>query len=143
MPLQLKPKQQKHPLQPQQPNLRLTRQELGKAGEDYASRYLQSNGFVILDRNFKARYGEIDIVALSRSPKILVFVEVKTRVGRDFGLPEESVTPRKLREIIKTAQYYVLKHPGVPDAQRIDVIGIEYDEKNTMIYFNHIQNVTL
>ncbi len=123
-------------------NLRpLHRQLLGKTGEDYATSYLRKKGYSILDRNFKATYGEIDIIA--RIGDILVFIEVKTRIGRDFGLPEESVTPRKLREIIKTSQYYVLKHPNFPDAQRIDVIGIEYDVSGKVVYLNHIQNVTL
>jgi putative endonuclease len=135
---------------------RLHRQQLGKKGEDYAADYLQSKGYSILDRNFKASYGELDIVALTSRQKfplsivkqtereqILVFVEVKTRVGREFGLPEEAVTPRKLKEIIKTAQYYILKHPNLPKALRIDVIGIEYDEQEHIVYFNHIENVTL
>jgi Holliday junction resolvase-like predicted endonuclease len=58
-------------------------------------------------------------------------------------LTREKAYTRKLKEIIKTAQYYILKHPNLPKALRIDVIGIEYDEQEHIVYFNHIENVTL
>ena len=116
------------------------KQLLGKKGEDLATTYLEQHGYQIIDRNFKARYGEIDIIAIKDA--ILIFIEVKTRVGRVFGLPEESVTPRKLNEVVGTARYYKLPHPELPDAMRIDVIGIELDFDETLKYFNHIPNVT-
>lgn len=119
----------------------LRKKHLGKQGEDIASDYLRSHNYVILERNFQKRYGELDIIALK--DKTLVFVEVKTRVGHKFGKPEESVTARKLHEVAQTAQYYKLIHPELPDALRIDVIGIELDFDHTLKYFNHIQNVTL
>lgn len=71
-----------------------------------------------------------------------MFVEVKTRVGREFGLPEESVTPRKLREVTHTAKYYKLIHPELPDELRIDVVAIELDHTDRVVYFNHIISVT-
>ncbi len=117
------------------------RQRLGKQGEDIAALYLRKKGFRIIDRNFKARYGELDIICTKDDT--LVFVEVKTRVGEEFGKPEESVTPWKLREVVKTAQYYKLLHEKLPESMRIDVIGIEIDDSDTPTYFNHIQNVTL
>lgn len=117
------------------------KQLLGKTGENFAASYLQRHGFKILERNFKARYGEIDIIALDGD--ILVFVEVKTRLDEMFGKPEEAVTPWKLHEVVKTAQYYKLLRPELPDAMRIDVIGIELDLDGTLKYFNHIPNVTL
>lgn len=117
------------------------RQRLGKIGEDLACRYLQKHGFQILERNFKKRYGELDIVALDQGT--LVFVEVKTRIGRTFGLPEEAITPWKLREVIKTSQFYKMLHPELPESLRIDVIGIELDHDESLKYFNHLKNVTL
>lgn len=116
------------------------RQQLGKLGEETASVYLVRQGYRILQRNFKARYGELDIICMKGN--ILVFVEVKTRIGEAYGKPEESVTPRKLAEVIKTAQYFVQQHAHLPQALRIDVIGIQFDESQSLVYFNHIQNVT-
>ena len=118
----------------------LLRQLLGKKGEDLAADYLKRHGFRIIGRNFKGRYGELDIIALEG--KTLVFVEVKTRIGRTFGTPEEAVTPRKLAEVVQTAQYYKLLHAEFPESLRIDVIGIELEIDETIKYFNHIKNVT-
>ncbi len=115
-------------------------QRLGKAGEDLAARFLVKRGYRIIGRNFKKRYGELDIICLVAGT--LVFVEVKTRIGRRFGRPEEAVTPRKLREVILTAQYYASLHPELPRAQRIDVIAIELNADYSVRHFNHIQNVT-
>ena len=115
---------------------------IGKLGEDMAATYLRNKGWKILERNYKARYGERDIVA--RDHETLVFVEVKTRIGDRYGTPEESVTPRKLREVVETAQFYKTLHPNLPDSLRIDVIGIVLDpEAKSPIYFNHTENVTL
>lgn len=118
----------------------LQKKLLGKKGEDIAVAYLEKHGYRIIERNFKKHYGELDVIALSGSD--LVYVEVKTRIGTQYGKPEEAVTPWKLREVIKTAQYYKLLHPNLPDSIRIDVIGIELNYDNTLKYFNHIQNVT-
>lgn len=113
---------------------------LGKKGEDFAASYLTSKGYKILDRNFRGRPGELDLVALHKD--VLVFVEVKTRIGREFGLPEESVTNRKLQEIIQTAAYYCHLHPRYPKQLRIDVIAVEYDEDGVLLASRHIENVT-
>jgi putative endonuclease len=117
----------------------LHKQQLGKLGERIASVYLQKQGYIIVDTNFRARYGEIDIICLK--DKVLVFVEVKTRIGREFGLPEESVTRKKIREIIQTAEFYALNHKTLPELWRIDVIGIELTSDEKVVYFNHIENV--
>lgn len=122
-------------------NKNLRKKRLGKIGEDLACQYLENHNFTIVERNFQKRYGELDIIALKDN--ILVFVEVKTRIGRKFGLPEEAVTPRKLSEIKQTAYYYKLLHPELPDAMQIDVIAIELEVDETLKYFRHIPNVTL
>ena len=117
----------------------MSNRSLGKLGEDLAAKYLEKQGFRIIGRNFRARYGEIDIIALEKD--VIVFVEVKTRIGEEFGKPEEAVTPWKLREVIKTAQYYAQTHQ-IPESMRIDVIGIGLDNENKVIYFNHLKSVT-
>ena len=117
------------------------RQKLGNIGEQLAVSYLQKHGYHIIDRNFKARYGELDIIC--EKDAVLIFVEVKTRIGEKFGKPEESVTPWKLREVVKTAEFYKMTHDKLPEALRIDVIAIQLNEENQTISFNHIKNVTL
>lgn len=118
------------------------RQAVGATGEALAAEYLAKNGYTVLERNFKARYGEIDIVA--RNGSTTIFVEVKTRISLAYGLPEESVTPRKLREVIQTAQYYMALHTNIPDALRIDVIAILLEPETLAVRsFEHIPNVTL
>jgi putative endonuclease len=121
--------------------LLLHRQSLGKLGEDIATSHLQKEGYRIIQRNFKARYGEIDIICVKDN--VLVFVEVKTRIGLAFGTPEEAVTPRKLQEVIKTAEYFVLSNKNLPSQLRIDVVAITLDSDRKVINFNHIQNVSL
>lgn len=116
------------------------RQQLGKLGEDAASAYLQRQGFRILTRNFRTRSGELDIVALDGV--VLVFVEVKTRIGSAFGLPEEAVTPYKLRDILSAAAYYVAQHGGADRVQRVDVVALELNEDQTIRAIRHLRNAS-
>lgn len=99
----------------------------GKIGEKTAIGILLKNGYKILETNFRTRYGEIDIIAedYDKSTPVLVFVEVKTRWSDEYGLPEEAVTPRKIRGIVRAGQYYKLTHPNTPELLRIDVVAIE------------------
>lgn len=114
---------------------------VGNIGEDAAVRYLLSNHFILVMRNFKARYGEIDIIV--RENETLVFVEVKTRSNNAFGSPEESVTPKKLREVVETAQYYLHIHPREAANVRIDVIGIVLDPHTLRVSsLRHLRNVS-
>lgn len=116
------------------------RQSLGKYGEDIAAKYLQHRGFLILERNFKARYGEIDIIAIK--DKTLIFIEVKTRIGDKYGKPEEAITQWKLREVKLTSEYYRLIHSDLPEHCRIDAVAISLDNEMKMKYINHIQNIS-
>lgn len=102
--------------------------ELGKLAEDFASKFISSKGYVILDRNFKSRFGEIDIIALDGDT--LVFVEVKARWSKKFGAPEEAVTPQKISKIIKTGEYYSILKPNLPKKLRIDVVALEIAGNN-------------
>ena len=119
----------------------LRRQLLGKRGEELAASLLINKGYRLIEKNFRKRYGEIDLVA--RWQNTLVFVEVKTRIGRRFGTPEESVTARKLRQVVKTAEYYKMTHAGLPDSLRIDVVAIELDDNLRVMSMRHIENITL
>jgi len=98
------------------------RQETGRLGEQMAARYLQSLGYAIVETNYRTRFGEIDIVALDGD--VLVFVEVRARHGRSFGLAEESLTPRKRERLVQLSECYLQAHPTSPPACRIDVVAI-------------------
>lgn len=113
---------------------------MGKIGEDIACRYLDKEGYRIIGRNFRNRFGEIDIIALKDN--MLILVEVKTRCGRKFGSPEEAVTPRKLNDIGMTGIYYKSLHPELPPAIRIDVVAIDMDRDYKLLDIRLLQNVT-
>jgi putative endonuclease len=110
---------------------------LGKSGEERALRYLKNKKYKILAQNFRQFRGEIDIIALDIDT--LVFVEVKTRKSTDFGLPEESVTPSKQRQIKKVAQGFLMKN-NLQDAEcRFDVISVNPDQDQGY-RIRHIRN---
>jgi len=94
----------------------------GRWAEDRAEEYLRARGYKIVQRNFRAAGGEIDIVAVDG--KTLCFVEVKFRRGLQQGHPSEAVTPVKQRKITKTALFYLQQNPQSPPAVRFDVLAI-------------------
>lgn len=97
----------------------------GKIGEDFAVSFLQDKGYKIVTRNFRSRFGEIDVVATKGDA--LIFIEVKTRWSNKFGAPEEAVTPQKLNKIARTAHYFSLIHPTFSKKLRIEVVAIEVE----------------
>lgn len=111
----------------------------GIFGEDAACKYLIKKGYKIIDRNFRKKYQEIDIIALDGS--VLVFIEVKTRKSNAYGTPFESIAPWKLRHLVQLAQFYKLTHSNLPEDMRIDAIGIILagDKIETI---EHLENIT-
>jgi len=97
--------------------------DLGRKAEDFAVKFLQDKGYIIVERNFRSRFGEIDII--SKDGGTLVFVEVKARWSTKFGAPEEAVTPAKLYKIRKTVDYYCLVNNITDVKMRIDVVAME------------------
>ena len=96
--------------------------EAGRLGEVLAAEYLEKQGYTIVERNYKNRIGEIDIIAYDRD--VLCFVEVKTRFDDEYGSPFEAVTLSKQIKISKTARWY-LAHKSFDDQEaRFDVVGI-------------------
>jgi putative endonuclease len=95
---------------------------LGKRGEAIAADHLVSAGLTILERNWRCRQGEIDLVA--RDGDELVFVEVKTRTSVAFGHPLEAITVAKLARLRRLAGAWCDEHPGVHARLRIDAIAI-------------------
>ncbi len=105
----------------------MNKRAVGTAYEKMAGEYLKSQGYTILEYNFRCYIGEIDIVA--KEGEYLVFVEVKYRSNRYQGTPLEAVDIRKQRKISKVAAYYCLKYGyGESMPCRFDVVGIQGSE---------------
>ncbi|OGD87616.1 hypothetical protein A2870_03000 [Candidatus Curtissbacteria bacterium RIFCSPHIGHO2_01_FULL_41_11] len=98
-------------------------QSLGKYGEDLAANFLNTHGYKILERNFRIRGGEIDIIALEKN--VLVYIEVKTRTSHKFGLPQEAITPHKIKFLERSAKFYRNARQNLPLAERIDVVTVD------------------
>ena len=98
------------------------RQSLGKRGEDLACEELERRGYAIVDRRFRTRCGELDIVA--RDGAVLVFVEVKARSGGRFGSPFESVTWQKRQRLSAMAESYLFIKRLTGVACRFDVVAV-------------------
>jgi putative endonuclease len=107
---------------------------IGKKGEEIAAKFLTDQGYRIIKRNYYTRYGELDIICLHQ--KTLVFVEVRTKTNTNFGLPEESITPGKIKHLRKAALMYLGNCPVYYEEIRFDVIAILISGDNTSI--NHI-----
>lgn len=101
----------------------LSRAELGALGERLAVDYLQGLGMRILARNWRCRYGELDVIAAEAADTV-VFVEVKTRTGDGFGGLESAVTPQKVRRIRRLAGIWLAGQPTAWAQLRIDVVGV-------------------
>lgn len=112
----------------------------GNYGETLAVKYLQKLGYKILERNYRIRGGEIDIVAQNKD--ILVFIEVKARWSHEFGLPVESITPWKIKALLKTAQFYCLKMKWGDKPYRIDVVSVDFAEDQNNPKIELIRNIT-
>ncbi|HTN65752.1 MAG TPA: YraN family protein [Burkholderiaceae bacterium] len=102
--------------------LRTSRQRIGQAGEDAALAYLQQRGLLMVERNFRCKGGEIDLIM--RDGAALVFVEVRCRADTRHGGAAASVTPAKQARLLRAAQFYLLRYQA-PPACRFDVIAID------------------
>lgn len=97
----------------------------GARGEQLACAHLAARGFAILERNFRTRFGEIDIVA--RDGPVTVFVEVKERSGATHGGGLDAVTPAKRRRVVLAARLYAMRHGLSETPLRFDVVTIDGD----------------
>ena len=99
------------------------RQRYGRKSEVRAARHLQACGYVILEKNYRTRHGEIDIIAEDNG--VIVFVEVKTRKSGRYGDPKFAVTAQKKRKISMVALEYLKKHHTLQTPARFDVVSIQ------------------
>ena len=98
-----------------------THNDTGHWGEERAAEFLQKEGYRIVVKNYRHRHAEIDLIA--EKDKLLIFVEVKTRSGTGFGMPEEFVNYTKSRLIMKAAEHYIFDTDWMFDV-RFDIVSI-------------------
>ena len=103
-----------------------SKQLLGATGEEIAVDYLVSQGYVVFDRNWRSKSGEIDIIASEKfnSQEELIFIEVKTRSSRDYGDPIEAITATKYLRMYRLALEWLSENSASREAWRLDVISI-------------------
>lgn len=118
------------------------KQELGRQGEEAAASYLEERGYRVLARNYRCRFGEIDLIALEG--EVLVFVEVRCRTSGRFGLPEESILWRKQARMRKIASHYLKSYFSFPSANpppvRFDVLALLIEGGRSPFRVKHIKN---
>ena len=117
--------------------MRGARKKLGQLGENLAAEHLERRGYVIRQRNYRCPVGEMDIVA--ENGDCLVFVEVRTRRGQEYGTPEESVTVAKQARLVEVAQTYLQEHDW-PGDWRIDVVAVKLTRGGKLELVTVIEN---
>ncbi|MGZ4527078.1 MAG: YraN family protein [Mycobacterium sp.] len=118
----------------------LTRAELGALGEALAVDHLTRTGLRIVGRNWRCRYGELDVIACDEATSTVVFVEVKTRTGDGYGGLPEAVTPRKVRRLRRLAGLWLTGQDQRWASVRIDVIGVRIGRRRTP-EITHLQGI--
>lgn len=119
-----------------------SRRARGAAVEQFVAEQLQSAGYVILDRNWHVRGGELDIVALDGD--VVAFVEVRARRAGSRVSAEDSVGPTKLNRLVRSAQRYLQSHPEHSDRfWRIDLVAVGVNHSGLVKDLRHYENVIL
>lgn len=113
----------------------MDRLEIGRRGEDAAAQYIERSGMQVVDRNWRDGRGELDIVALDG--ETLVICEVKTRLSRSAGSPEEAVTPTKQKRLVRLARSYLASAGLGATAVRFDVISISVIDDDRALLRHH------
>ena len=114
------------------------RKTFGKWGERLAHDYLVQRGYTILELNYHTPYGELDLVALKDG--MVIFVEVKTRSSKKYGLPEDAITRSKQAHLLDAATYFIQHHPDLGGNWQVDVIAIERNSPNLPAHITHFEN---
>jgi len=110
----------------------------GKLGENIAKEYLENKGYKIIEQNYKTKYGEIDLVA--KKGNELIFIEVRTKRGEDFGTPEETINKNKLRKLWGNARAYAAWKRWQGPC-RIDAVCLVLKYDNTAERVSHYQSI--
>jgi putative endonuclease len=109
----------------------MSRAELGALGEQLAVDYLTAAGLRVIERNWRCRYGELDVIAVDPAARVVVFVEVKTRTTDLFGGVAEAVTPQKVRRLRRLAALWLAGQDERWAQVRIDVVGVRIGRRRT------------
>ncbi len=119
-----------------------SKQLLGATGEEIAVDYLISQGYVVFDRNWRSKSGEIDIIASEKfnSQDELIFIEVKTRSSRDYGDPIEAISATKYLRMYRLALEWLSENSASREAWRLDVISIVISRAQE-IEIDHLKRV--
>lgn len=112
--------------------------EKGNLGEKIAGEYLKNSGYIILEKNFRIRGGEIDIIC--KDKECIVFVEVKTRYSTLYGSPGEAVDLHKQHKISQAAQVYIMKNKLLNCYFRFDVVEIILKDNDEVRSINLVKN---
>jgi putative endonuclease len=112
--------------------------DIGALGEHISESYLKDLGYKILNKNFKCKCGEIDLIAINKG--YICFIEVKTRYGTNFGMPAESVISSKQHKIYKTAQVYIMRENITDFNFRFDVMEVILNNNNNDFLVTHIED---
>ena len=102
--------------------------ELGKQGEEAAADFLKKNGYKIIQRNYKNKLGEIDIIA--KDKETICFIEVKTRTNFNFGLPQEAVGFHKQKKLNRIALSYMKQYNLLDSPARFDIVSVVFKQDN-------------
>jgi putative endonuclease len=117
-----------------------TRAQIGALGEDLAVEHLRSLGLEVLERNWRCRYGELDVIATDPGAGSVVFVEVKTRTSDLFGGVAQAVTPQKVLRLRRLAGLWLAGQSGQWSGLRLDVIGVRIG-RSAVPEITHVQGV--
>ncbi len=113
--------------------------QVGEIGEDLAEKYFRRQGYRIIERNFYTRFGEIDIIVKKKN--VLVFVEVKVRLGR--GRPEWGIDRKKISRVVKMAEVYISQENPQYKNLRIDALCIDLNSGLEADEIRHYENMTM
>jgi len=118
---------------------RNAKEALGVFGESYACNVLERLGYLLVERNWRCPWGEIDIIMMDGDE--LVFVEVKTRRGHFMGTPDEAVSRSKVKKLLSTGSAYITRHTQFQDRiWRIDLMAVDVDPLTKAVEYRHYIN---
>lgn len=118
----------------------MTNLQTGRLGEEFAKQLLLKKGYQIISQNFRSRWGEIDLIA--QKDKKLIFVEVKSRIGTAKGKPYEAITKRKIYNLRRPIQYFLLQNNYKNYKLSLDVISVIFNRDQEIEDVKHFENLS-